>query len=83
MPAVLDAPEVLDAEEYDLAETQPRISSDRAGFWYTVAQYLRRQRVRWFHLTSSSRLPVHTFEAPADLLARQYPTLFILACSGV
>jgi hypothetical protein len=48
-----------------------------------VIQSVRRHRVRRFHRTPSSRLPGQKFEAPADLLARQYPTLFIQACAGV
>ena len=83
MPAVLDAPEVLDYEAHDLPEAQPRVRPDRAGFWRTVVQSMRRPSVRRFHRTSSSRLPVHQFEAPADLLARQYPTLFIQAYAGI
>ena len=83
MPAVLDAPEVMDYEAHDLFATQPRVRPDRAGFWSTVAQYMRRQSVRRFHRPPSSRLPVPKFEAPADLLARQYPALYIQACTGV
>ena len=83
MPAVLDTPEVMDYETYDLPEAQPRVRPDCAGFWQTVAQYMRRPRVHRFHRTPSSRLPAHKFEAPADLLARQYPTLFIQAYAGI
>ena len=83
MPAVLDAPEVMDFEAHDLFATQPRVRPDRAGFWQTVAQYMRRTRVHRFHRTSSFPRSVHTCEAPADLLARQYPTLFIQAYAGI
>ena len=83
MPAVLDTPKVMDYETYDLPEAHPPVRPDRAGFWQMVMQYMRRHNVRRFHRTSSSRLPVHQFEAPADLLARQYPTLYIQACTGV
>ena len=83
MPAVLDTPEVMDYETYDLPEAQPRVRPNRAGFWYTVGQYMRRQRVHRFRRPSSSRLPVQKFEAPADLLARQYPTLCIQAYAGI
>jgi hypothetical protein len=83
MPAVLDAPEVLDYEAHDLYETQSQVCPDRAGFWQTVMQSMRRHRVRRFHRPPSSRLPAHKFEAPADLLARQYPTLFIQAYAGI
>ena len=83
MPAVLDAPEVLDYEAHDLTAAQPRVRPDRAGFWQMVMQYMRRHNVRRCHRTPSSRLPVHQFEAPADRLARQYPALYIQACTGV
>ena len=45
MPAVLDAPEVMDYEVHDLPEAQPRLRPARAGFWQTVVQYMRRQSV--------------------------------------
>jgi hypothetical protein len=83
MPVVLDAPEVLDDEAHDLTAAQPRVRPDRAGLWRTVVQSMRRPRVHRCHRPPSSRLPVHTFEAPADLLARQYPTLFIQAYAGI
>jgi hypothetical protein len=83
MPAMLDAPEVLDYEAHDLTAAQPRVCPDRAGFWRTVGQYMRRQSVRRCYRPLSSPRSVNTFEGPADLLARQYPTLFIQACAGV
>jgi hypothetical protein len=83
MPAVLDAPEVVDYEAHDLYEAQPLVRPDCAGFWRTVGQYMRRQSVRRFHRPLSSPRSVHTFEAPAALLARQYPALYIQACTGV
>jgi hypothetical protein len=83
MPAVLDTPEVMDYETYDLPEAQPQVRPDRTGFWYTIVQYVRQPSVRRCHRTPSSRLPVHQFEAPADRLARQYPTLFIQAYAGI
>jgi hypothetical protein len=83
MPAVLDTPEVMDSETYDLPEAHPQVCPDRAGFWQMVMQSMRQQRVRRFHRTPSSRLPVQKFEAPVDLLARQYPTLFIQAYAGI
>ena len=83
MPAVLDAPEVLDYEAHDLTAAQPRVRPARAGFWRTLVHYIRRPRVHRFHRTPSFPRSVHTFEAPADLLARQYPTLFIQAYAGI
>jgi hypothetical protein len=83
MPAVLDAPEVVDYAAHDLYEVHPQVRPACAGFWHTIVQYVRQPSVRRCHRTPSSRLPVHQFEAPADRLARQYPTLFIQAYAGI
>ena len=83
MPAVLDTPEVMDYETYDLPEVQPRVRPARAGFWHTIVQYMRRHRVHKGRYTPSAYRSVYTCEGPADLLARQYPALYIQACSGV
>ena len=55
MPAILDAPEVLDYEAHDLSEAQPRLRPARAGFWHTLVQYLRRQSV---HRDAIRRPPI-------------------------
>jgi len=83
MPAILDAPEVLDYEEHDLSEAQPQLRPARAGFWRTLVQYLRRQSVHRGRYTPSSHRSMHTGETPVDLLARQYPTLCIQAYAGI
>jgi hypothetical protein len=49
-----------------------------------VLQYVRRHRVHTPYGTpSSSHGPLHPIEMPADLLARQYPSLYIRAYAGV
>jgi hypothetical protein len=49
-----------------------------------VLQYVKRHRVHTPHGTpSSSHRPLHPIEAPADLLAREYPSLYIRAYAGV
>ena len=88
MPSVMDAPELREyVETHDLMiETiewpQPRRA--RLGFWRMLAHKITthlspapRQR----HEPSCS-MP-HPFETPADLLARQNPTLYIRAICGV
>ena len=35
MPAVLDTPEVMDYETYDLPEAHPQVRPARTGFWQT------------------------------------------------
>jgi hypothetical protein len=83
MPAILDAPAVIDYEEHNLSEAQPQVRPARAGLWQMVMQYVRQHRVRRFHRTPSSSCSVNTCEGPADLLARQYPGLCIQAYAGI
>ncbi len=90
MPSVIDAPEIIEHEEHafyeghDLYKEQPQVHVARSGFWRTVVQYVRRRRVH--RLPSTSFAPhgsLHPIETPADLLARQYPSLYIRAYAGV
>ena len=84
MPAVIDTPEVVEYEEHDLHVEQPQVRVAHAGFWRTVVKYIRRQRVHRLHSTPfSSHVSLHPIEMPADLLARQYPNLYIWAYAGV
>jgi hypothetical protein len=90
MPAVIDTSEVVEHEEYALYEEhdlyieQPQVHVARSGFWHTVRQYVKRQRVHIPHGTpSSSHGSLHPMETPTDLLARQYPGLYIRAYAGV
>jgi hypothetical protein len=90
MPAVIDTPEVVEHEEYALYEAhdqhteQAPVREAHPGFWHTVLQYLRRQRVHTSYRTpSSSRQALHPIEMPMERLARQYPTLYIQAFYGV
>jgi hypothetical protein len=90
MPAVIDTPEVVEHEEYalyeehDLYTEQPQVHVARSGFWHTVVQYVKRHRIHRLHgMPSSSYRPLHPIEMPADMLARQYPSLYIRAYAGV
>jgi hypothetical protein len=90
MPAVMDTPEIVEHEEHalyedhDLHEEQPQVRVARSGFWRTVVQYTRRQSGHRRHRTpSSSHGSLHPIEMPADMLARQYPSLYIRAYAGV
>jgi hypothetical protein len=88
MPSVMDAPELVEyVETHDLtietlAQPQPRRA--RPGFWHTlghrIAGYFtpapRKQ------IASSCHAP-RPVETPAELFARQYPTLYLRALSGV
>jgi hypothetical protein len=89
MAAVLDVPEAVDYETHAcdeadaLREIPPQRRPVRAGFWRTLVQYMRRYNAHRAPRTPSSHRSVHTCEAPADLLARQYPTLYIQAYAGI
>ena len=51
MPSVIDAPEIVEHEEHalyeehDLYKEQLPVRVARSGFWPTVLQYMKRQRV--------------------------------------
>jgi hypothetical protein len=88
MPSVMDAPELREyVETHDLTiETLERLQPRRArpGFWRSLAHKITTHlrptpRKRHTPLCSMPR----PFETPTDLLARQYPTLYIRAICGV
>jgi hypothetical protein len=88
MPALMNAPEVVEHEEHALCAAhdpeQPPVCAASPGFWPRVLQYVKRHKVHTPHGTSSSSQgPLHRIEVPADLLARQYPSLYIRAYAGV
>ena len=90
MPSVIDAPEIVEHEEYAvyaehaIYKEQPTVHGAHPGFWHRVLQYVKRHRVHTAHGTpSSSHGPLHGIETPADLLAREYPALYIRAYAGV
>ena len=90
MPSVIDAPEIVEHEEdaiyeeHAIYKEQNPVREAHPGFWHTVLQYVKRYRVHTPHGTpSSSHGPLHQFETPADLLAREYPSLYIRAYAGV
>jgi len=84
MPSVIDAPEIVEHEEHAIYKEQNPVREAHHGFWHTVLQYVKRYRVHTLHGTPSSfHGPLHPIEMPADLLARQYPSLYIRANAGV
>jgi hypothetical protein len=83
MPAVIDTPEVVEYEEHDLHAEQPQVRVAQSGFWRTVAQYMWQRARRLPRTPSSPHGSLHPMETPADLLARQYPSLYIRAYAGV
>ena len=90
MPSIIDAPEIVEHEEHAISEEhaiykeQPPVREAHFGFWHRVLQYVKRHRVYSLHGTSSSAHgPLHGIETPADLLAREYSSLYIRAYAGV
>ena len=84
MPAVIDAPEILEQEEHDLYEEQPQVRAAHTGFWHTLVQYVRRHRVHTSHGTQSlSHISRHPIEMPLERLAREHPTLYLLGFCGL
>ena len=84
MPSVIHAPAIVAHDAHTIDAAQPPVRGAHSGFWHTVLQYVTRHRVSTPHGTSSSAHgPLHGFETPADLLAREYPSLYIRAYAGV
>jgi hypothetical protein len=49
-----------------------------------VLQHVKQHRVHTrYGMPSSSHRPLYRIDTPADLLARQYPALYIRAYAGV
>lgn len=84
MPALIDTPEVVEHEEHAFYAEQPPVRQAHPRFWYRVLQYVQRHRVHILHGTPcSSHRPHQRIDTPADLLAREYPNLYIRAYAGV
>jgi len=84
MPGVMSDPKVIAYEERTLSEEQLSARAAHPGFWHTVLQSVRWQSVRRLQsMSSSSHVSLHPIETPADLLARQYPSLYIRTYAGV
>ena len=84
MPGVMNDPEVMAYEECTLSAEQPQARATHPEFWRTVVQCMKRHRVHTPHGTPSSSYGLlHRMDTPADVLARQYPSLYIRAYAGV
>ena len=90
MPSVIDASEIIEHEKHAVYEEraiykeQLPVRKAHPGFWHTVLQYVKRHRVHTPHgIAFSSHRPLHGIETPADLLARESPSLYIRAYAGV
>jgi hypothetical protein len=67
----------------DLPTTPSRAPEVRRGFWSTLVQYVPWPRVWKTYRKPQPYAISHRLETPAELLARQYPTLYLHACLGV
>jgi hypothetical protein len=90
MPAVIDAPEILEHkehdlyEEHDLQEEPPKGRGARAGFWPMVVQSMRRYSTHRLQSTSSSdRSALRQLESPMAQLAQEHPMLYLLGFFGM
>ena len=84
MPSVLATSTLVDhIDIHDLPIEPPRARRAPKGFWRTLAQYVAWLRLlrthRMQHLCAAS----HGFETPAELFARQYPSSYLQAFSGL
>jgi hypothetical protein len=84
MPGIMHDPEVVAYEECILYEEQPPARATHLRFWHTLVEYLRRYRThRLQSMLFFSHGSLYPIETPADLLARQYPTLYIRVFTGI
>ena len=86
MPAVIETHEleIEHVETHDFTIERPQPRRARPGFWPTLVHRITTQ------LTPTPRerhapwcIARRPFETPADLLARQYPTLYLRAICGI
>jgi hypothetical protein len=84
MPPVTDVPEIVEQAEYALYEEQPQAHTAHPGFWHTLREYVRRQRVHRLQSTSSSdRSALRQLESPMARLAQEHPMLYLLGFFGM
>jgi hypothetical protein len=90
MPQVIDAPEAIQGERWhhDEAKTAPQVAiaasqRPRPGFlaavWSAVTSLTARHARSQSHVTHTPQ----RFELPIERVAREHPSLFILAMSGL
>ena len=84
MPSVLATSTLVDhMDVHDLPTEPPRACRAQQGLWRALTQYVAWLRVRrtrrMHHLCAVS----HQFETPAELFARQYPSSYLQALSGL
>ena len=90
MPSVIDAPEIVEHEEYavyeayDLYKEQPPVRVARSGFWRRLVQSVRGHRVHpSFRTLSSARSARRQLESPMACVAPEPRTLYLLGFWGL
>ena len=84
MPSVLATSTLVDHRNiHNLPTEPPRAYRAQQGFWRTLAQYVAWLRVRRIHRMQHLCAASHGFETPAELFARQYPSSYLQAFSGL
>jgi hypothetical protein len=84
MPSVLATSIPIDhIDIHDLPTEPPRARRAQKGFWRTLAQYVAWLSVRRTHRMQHLCAVSHQFETPAELFARQYPSSYLQAFSGL
>jgi hypothetical protein len=84
MPSVSTPSTLIDyIDARDLPTTSSRVPEAQRGFWSTLVQYVTWPRARKTYRRPQPCAIAQRLETPAELLARQYPTLYLHACLGV
>ena len=85
MSAILDAPSSVESFEVStLPSTPSPLQEAPLGFWRRLVQSVTGSHPgHRSHTSRYSYLPCRQLETHQELLARQYPTIYILALSGV
>jgi hypothetical protein len=84
MPSVLATSTLVDhIDTHDLPIEPPRAHRAQQGFWRTLAQCMAWLRVRRTHRMQHLCAASYRFETPMELFARQYPSSYLQAYSGL
>jgi hypothetical protein len=84
MPSVFATSTLVDdIDVHDLPTELPRARRAQQGFWRTVTQFVAWLRVRRTRRMQHLCAVSHRFETPAELFARQYPSSYLQAYSGL
>ena len=88
MPSVLDVPEFIEYVEtheltaHELTIERPQLRRAHPGFWRTLVHRMTQHLTRTPRASQAPLCNVpRPFEMPMDRLAREYPSLSILALS--